>query len=133
MKAMTQKAVIGAMALVVGMVLGTQLGGSDERKEPMHQVVEGRAAVWTCSMHLQIRMSKPSQCPICAMDLIPVPTSDTAEELGLRQLRLSSDAREQASIQTAPVERRRPGQDLLRAVAVAGAPRLGSPRDRYYF
>ncbi len=106
MKAMTQKAVIGAMALVVGMVLGTQLGGSDERKEPMHQVVEGRAAVWTCSMHLQIRMSKPSQCPICAMDLIPVPTSDTAEELGLRQLRLSSDAREQASIQTAPVERR---------------------------
>ena len=57
MKAITQKAVIGAMALVVGLVLGKQLGGSDERKEPMHQVVEGRAAEWICSMHLQIRMS----------------------------------------------------------------------------
>lgn len=27
---------------------------------------------WTCSMHPQIRQSRPGRCPICGMDLIPV-------------------------------------------------------------
>lgn len=27
--------------------------------------------VWTCSMHPQIRLPEPGQCPICGMDLIP--------------------------------------------------------------
>lgn len=27
---------------------------------------------WTCSMHPQIRMPRPGQCPICGMNLIPV-------------------------------------------------------------
>ena len=29
-------------------------------------------AVFTCSMHPQIKLAKPGKCPICAMDLIPV-------------------------------------------------------------
>lgn len=35
---------------------------------------EGQAAAgeWTCSMHPQIRKSKPGKCPICGMDLVPV-------------------------------------------------------------
>ena len=28
-------------------------------------------AVWTCSMHPQIRLPKPGICPLCGMDLIP--------------------------------------------------------------
>src|SRR6266540_170496 len=27
---------------------------------------------WTCSMHPQVRQSKPGQCPLCGMNLIPV-------------------------------------------------------------
>ncbi len=27
--------------------------------------------IWTCSMHPQIRLPEPGQCPICGMDLIP--------------------------------------------------------------
>ena len=106
MKAITQKSVIGVVALVVGLIAGMQLGGSDEREEHVQQLAEEQAEVWTCSMHPQIRMPEPGQCPICAMDLIPVPTSGTAEELGPRQLRFSPSAQQLASIQTAPVERR---------------------------
>ena len=92
MKAITQKSVIGVVALVVGLIAGMQLGGSDEREEHVQQLAEEQAEVWTCSMHPQIRMPEPGQCPICAMDLIPVPTSGAAEELGPRQLRLSPSA-----------------------------------------
>jgi membrane fusion protein, copper/silver efflux system len=28
--------------------------------------------MWTCSMHPQIRLPAPGQCPICGMKLIPV-------------------------------------------------------------
>ncbi len=30
--------------------------------------------VWTCSMHPQIKLSKPGSCPLCNMSLIPVST-----------------------------------------------------------
>ena len=30
-----------------------------------------QATVWTCSMHPQIRLPEPGQCPICGMDLVP--------------------------------------------------------------
>ena len=29
-------------------------------------------AVWTCSMHPQVRQDQPGRCPICGMDLVPV-------------------------------------------------------------
>lgn len=35
--------------------------------------------VWTCSMHPQIRMSKPGNCPICAMALIQAAAPLSAE------------------------------------------------------
>ena len=45
--------------------------------------------VWTCSMHPQIRLPNPGQCPICGMDLIPV-TSETSSSGGSpRELTLS--------------------------------------------
>ena len=106
MKATTQKVIIGAVALIVGLGAGMQLGDRQEREEQMHQAAAAQAEVWTCAMHPQIRMPEPGPCPICAMDLIPVPTSDAVEDLGPRQLRLSPAARQLASVQTAPVERR---------------------------
>ena len=57
-------------------------------------------------MHPQIRMPEPGQCPICAMDLIPVVAEGVADELGPRQIRLSATARKLASIQVASVQRR---------------------------
>ncbi len=65
--------------------------------------------IWTCSMHPQIRLPNPGQCPICAMDLIPVreESEHGAREAGsLREIRLSPNAERLAEIQTRPVERR---------------------------
>lgn len=58
--------------------------------------------LWTCSMHPQIRQPEPGDCPICAMDLIPV--AKTAG--GLRTLTVSPEARALMNVETAPVERR---------------------------
>lgn len=67
--------------------------------------LEHKAELWTCSMHPQIRQSKPGLCPLCGMDLIPVET-DSALEAEPRQLTLSPAARALAEVAVAPVERR---------------------------
>ena len=64
---------------------------------------------WTCSMHPQIKLPNPGQCPICGMDLIAV-KNETGEHRvhtgSLRELRLSAYAQKLAEIQTQPVERK---------------------------
>lgn len=52
--------------------------------------------VWTCSMHPQIRLPKPGQCPICGMNLVPV--SQSSAERGRLE--------EQAGIQVQEVKPR---------------------------
>jgi Cu(I)/Ag(I) efflux system membrane fusion protein len=61
--------------------------------------------IWTCSMHPQIRQSKPGKCPICGMDLIPI-SGGVDETPGNRQIKLSERAAKLAEVETAPVERR---------------------------
>jgi len=62
------------------------------------------ASMWTCAMHPQIRQPEPGDCPICAMDLIPVNTeeSDTGKP---RELKLTETALALADIRTAKVKR----------------------------
>jgi Cu(I)/Ag(I) efflux system membrane fusion protein len=70
---------------------------------------EEQSQVWTCSMHPQIRLPNPGQCPICAMDLIPVKEEaghGAGEARSLREIRLSPYAERLAEIQTHPVERK---------------------------
>ena len=63
--------------------------------------------VWTCSMHPQIQLSEPGQCPICFMDLIPVTKDDQGQDaVSLRQISLSPTARKLAQVALAPVERK---------------------------
>lgn len=64
------------------------------------------ATIWTCSMHPQIRQPNPGLCPICAMDLIPLKSSDDAGSTGPREFRTSPEAAALMEIETAPVERR---------------------------
>ncbi len=65
------------------------------------------ATTWTCSMHPQVRMPEPGDCPICGMDLIPVTDlDDPADEADLPRLRVSERSVALMNIQTWPVERR---------------------------
>ncbi len=64
-----------------------------------------KVSVWTCSMHPQIKLPKPGQCPICGMDLIPL-DSGGDDEGGLRELSVSERSVKLMKVETAPVERR---------------------------
>jgi Cu(I)/Ag(I) efflux system membrane fusion protein len=68
---------------------------------------------WTCSMHPQVRLPEPGQCPICGMDLVPVNASiDELEPGDGAVLVLSESNRARATVETRPVERRFPLKDV---------------------
>ena len=69
-------------------------------------------AIWTCSMHPQIQLPTPGQCPICFMDLIPVDTGSTADTGTAPRLELSEAARALAEIETVEVTRSRPSVEV---------------------
>ena len=63
-------------------------------------------AVYTCSMHPQIRSTDPkAHCPLCGMPLIPVASTGSPSTAGARRLSLTTDAAALAGIRTAPVRR----------------------------
>ena len=106
MKATKQVIATGIVAGIVGLAVGWGLSGSDAPSGHAPAAVAEQGETWTCSMHPQIRQPGPGQCPICAMDLIPVAAPAVGDSLEPRQLRLSPAAQQLASIQTAPVKRR---------------------------
>lgn len=95
----------GAIALfLLGYWAGTG-GGGHAPDGDGHVHREAAAHMWTCSMHPQIKKPGSGDCPICGMDLIPVQTQ-TEEELGPRQLKLTPAAVKLAEIAVTPVQRR---------------------------
>lgn len=104
---------IAAVLLLVGVALGFGVRGLVSRAH--HDDVPGAAAgedsagVWTCSMHPQVRMDHPGQCPLCGMDLIPLAPEGAAGDgaaIASDVLVLGDHARLMAQVETAPVERR---------------------------
>ncbi len=86
-------------------------GGADSAAEATGQI-------WTCSMHPQVRLPKPGKCPICSMPLIlatptakPATTNATAAA-SEAMLELSEHARAMASVETAPVQRRKMSREI---------------------
>ncbi len=107
---------IVAVAIVAAFALGLSLSpGSDRSNTSMTSEASDTAAeTWTCSMHPQIQMPGPGQCPICGMDLIPL-AAEGGSDANPRSLTLSPAARKIAEIQTTPVVRR-PVEKTLRMV-----------------
>ena len=94
----------GLLILLVGGLFGYMVAGPGAVDSAAKAAVEKGATIWTCSMHPQIKLPKPGKCPICGMDLIPLET-DTDDDTGPRQLKLSERAVGLAEIQTTPVRR----------------------------
>ncbi|GMU24826.1 MAG: hypothetical protein AMXMBFR13_48970 [Phycisphaerae bacterium] len=69
---------------------------------PAHEAAGEEVLYWTCSMHPQVKLPKPGQCPICFMDLIPVRAGQDTDP-NAPKLTLSARARELAEVETAPV------------------------------
>lgn len=69
--------------------------------------------IWTCSMHPQIKQDSPGLCPICAMDLIPLASMNSAEEgMDPNEIMMSDAAAKLADIQTLTVSKGKPEKTI---------------------
>src|SRR5574344_1547618 len=91
------------LILLVGIFIGWSLFSGGNRKQSSTQTtsVEGahnhnhndEPTVWTCSMHPQIRMEEPGDCPLCGMDLIPLQTTGSGDaSVDPEAIQLSAEA-----------------------------------------
>ncbi len=58
--------------LGIGLLLGWFLFGGGTIENTEHKHSEEKTEIWTCSMHPQIKLQEPGDCPMCGMDLIPL-------------------------------------------------------------
>lgn len=70
------------LTLVIGVLFGwlikpspSQLEATDDHDHGLESLSN---QLWTCSMHPQVKLSEPGDCPLCGMDLIPVSTSPSS-------------------------------------------------------
>jgi Cu(I)/Ag(I) efflux system membrane fusion protein len=115
-----RESVIAAMTLVSGLLLGWLVfhgnGNSSNTAETEyteHTHEEELPAIWTCSMHPQIRMDEPGQCPICGMDLIPLDETIMGEEsVSPDEVMMTEAAMNLADVQTMIVRKDYPVNEL---------------------
>jgi membrane fusion protein, copper/silver efflux system len=106
---------LAALGLLVGYWLTAALssgeGHAGERGAGEGTAVEtdGEHQVYTCSMHPQVRSPGPGKCPICGMDLIPVPTGEGDghdDDAGAIRLRVTPRALALMQVEVIPAQRR---------------------------
>ena len=108
-------------AVIIAFLVGRGLDDAGPSDGPTAEAEHGAhapsdATQWTCSMHPQIRMSEPGQCPICGMDLVPMAADAAAEEHAEaeagRTITLSPRAQALAELRTTPVVRTEPRAEI---------------------
>jgi len=103
-----QRVVISLTLVGFGIFLGYLLlpaAGRGTAADVQGQTEPASAQEWYCSMHPQIIRDEFGRCPICDMDLIPMP-EDVAAQGAPRELAVSPAAAKLMEIQTTPVQRR---------------------------
>jgi Cu(I)/Ag(I) efflux system membrane fusion protein len=107
-----QKIIWTGASLLVGLLIGWfAFSGSEgdsssktsENETEASLEKTGKAEVWTCSMHPQIRQDEAGDCPICGMDLIPL--SDNSDTDNPIQLVMTKEAVKLAQVETMIVGR----------------------------
>lgn len=96
-----------ALFLAIGCVIGIGIQRLFFSVPGAGAVAEESAAeetIWTCSMHPQVRLPNPGDCPQCGMDLIPLEPGGSGPEV--REIMISPYAAKLMELETAPVERR---------------------------
>ncbi|MBO6515084.1 MAG: efflux RND transporter periplasmic adaptor subunit [Bacteroidia bacterium] len=98
-------------ALVLGLLLGWFFfRNSTGNNHSQHNHEQTKSAIWTCSMHPQIRQPDPGQCPICGMDLIPLNTK--SEDENPMEIKMSPTAMQLANVQTSIIRKDKPVKEL---------------------
>lgn len=104
------------LVLIAGLFLGWLLfhnsgGKQQEDATEVHEDHGDEVSVWTCSMHPQIRMDEPGDCPICGMDLIPLSQSGNVS-VDEDAIHLSDEAMALANVQTSIVSKGDNGKEI---------------------
>jgi len=104
---LSNKYVILGIALITGAVIGYFIRPS--APQTMHEQEHSQShatmgQIWTCSMHPQIRMHEPGQCPLCGMDLTPLPPDRPTENRDPMVIEMSPEAVAMARVQTFTVK-----------------------------
>lgn len=112
-KIFSNKYVRYGLFAIGGIFIGWLFFHSSGKVEEKHQHTEqvGKATIWTCAMHPQIRMDKPGKCPICGMELIPL-NQDNAATIDPDAIHLTKDAAQLASVLTSVVSRQKPIKEV---------------------
>ncbi|MGQ9620136.1 MAG: efflux RND transporter periplasmic adaptor subunit [Bacteroidales bacterium] len=97
-----------------GIIIGWLIFHSPHKIEEKHEhtqvVQDGKATIWTCAMHPQIRMSEPGKCPICGMNLIPLVQNGSPVDPDA--IHFSKEAIQLANVLTSPVKRENPVKEI---------------------
>lgn len=79
-----------------------------------------KAEIWTCSMHPQVRLPGPGNCPICSMPLIPAQgNSGPGDATSSPTVSLTPHEMVMANVETTTVERQRLYRNI-RTVGLVG-------------
>jgi Cu(I)/Ag(I) efflux system membrane fusion protein len=110
---MKQKVLFIGISLILGLVLGWILFHSPARNDmklaQSEETVKG--TIWTCSMHPQIKMEQPGNCPICGMELIPLDQAETTS-IDPDAIQMSNEAAQLANVLTTTVTKRKPVKEV---------------------
>ena len=106
------------VVFIIGLFLGWIVFHQSKDKGTSEIQIEGHdghdetslaPSTWTCSMHPQIKQDAPGQCPICAMDLIPLKTMQlTGDDLDPNEIVMTNSAAKLADIETMMVAKGTP-------------------------
>jgi Cu(I)/Ag(I) efflux system membrane fusion protein len=104
METQTRKSTLfGGLILLIGISIGWLISPSEPKvTEDGHEHgVEALAdQLWTCSMHPQIKLNEPGDCPICRMDLIPLVSGNRSGSSNPMVHEMTEEAIAMANIQT---------------------------------
>ncbi len=125
-KIISEKPILAISAtLVLGLLLGWMFFGGNRASTPSeasateehtHEAsMSGRQAgtLWTCSMHPQIQMEAPGNCPICGMELIPMDTKQDDGGISPDAVVLSASAMKIAEVETTVVKKQAPYKQVV--------------------
>jgi len=106
----------GAGIFIIGILLGWLIFGGSTETSPTDEHAGhdhgSEVEVWTCSMHPQIRQSKPGDCPICGMDLIPADAGSSDPTLDPDAIQMSESAIKLAEIETVKITKQNPEKEI---------------------
>ncbi len=112
-KIFSNKYVMYSLLFTAGVLIGWLFFHPSQKNEKNpDQVTETvKSTIWTCAMHPQIRMTKPGNCPICGMELIPLVQSNTSS-IDPAALHMSKEAAQLANVLTSVVTKQKPVKEV---------------------